>query len=89
MLIDVRMGVDQAGRDDLARHVDDRAGDLRRDVGLDRDDAVGGHSHIGDAIAAGRRIDHTASAQQEIDLDVRRARRHGVILFATFAGSGA
>jgi len=71
------VGVDQPGGDDLARHVDDVARDLRRNPLVDRDDAVAGDRHVGNAVVSGRRIDDAPAAQQSIDFQVGFVGVHG------------
>ncbi len=66
VLIDVRVGVDHAGDDQLARDVDHLPRGGGGNGGLDRDDPVSGDRDIEASVAAARGIDHPAATQQQI-----------------------
>ena len=69
--IDMAVQVDEAGRDDAARGIDDLRGAIGRDVGVDRGDAAIGDGDIALRIEAGGRIDEAAALYQEIKLHWR------------------
>ena len=71
----VRVGIDEAGRDDETANVD---GALWCQVGLrrvaDEDDAIAAHSDIRDARRRARPVEQRAAAEEEIDVLSWRAR---------------
>ena len=69
VLIDMRVGVDHAGDDDLARDVDHlRAPSSRGTIASIAAMPAVGDADIGDAVAARGRIDHPSAAQQQVEL---------------------
>ena len=75
VLVDVRVGIDEPGKDDLAAGVDDlarRAGCERRSH---RRDAAVAHAHVERGVHALGRVDHAAAPKHE----VVGAPRHGVL----------
>ncbi len=67
ILIDMRVGIDQAGQHDLAGDVDDFAGAGRQDVGLDGCDLAAANGDILQPVHAGRRIDDPSATQQQVE----------------------
>ncbi len=70
VLIDMGVGVDQAGQDDLAGDVDDLFGAGREDIGLHCGDLAVTDRYVFQAVDSGGRIDHAASAQEQVEAGI-------------------
>jgi hypothetical protein len=65
--LDVRMQVDEAGRDDLAAGIDDPPGPLAGQLATrDRDDALATHRDVGAEPDAAGPVDHLTSRDQDV-----------------------
>ena len=63
----MRVQVDEAGRDELARRVDDLRRGLGRDVAVDGGDPVAGDRDVEAALVPAARIDDVAAADQQVE----------------------
>ena len=79
VLIDMGVGIDHAGDDDLAADIDQLSRGIGGQCVLDRGDAAVADGDVGNAVATRRGIDHTSAAQQQIELPVHRNGSHQLV----------